>query len=75
MGLGLGLGMGVSNNITAVLNLIATLASIPIIASGIWLASKQCEPDKSLDLVNLGTFAYWSAFSRIELIISLSKFS
>ncbi|XP_057763397.1 tetraspanin-2 [Arachis stenosperma] len=32
--------MGVSNNITAVLNFIALLASIPIIASGIWLASK-----------------------------------
>ncbi|XP_061347625.1 tetraspanin-2-like [Gastrolobium bilobum] len=32
--------MGVSNNITAVLNFIAILASIPIIASGIWLASK-----------------------------------
>lgn len=32
--------MGVSNNITAILNFIAFLASIPIIASGIWLASK-----------------------------------
>nr|POE69855.1 tetraspanin-2 [Quercus suber] len=32
--------MGVSNNITATLNFIAFLASIPIIASGIWLASK-----------------------------------
>ena len=32
--------MGVSNNITAVLNFIALLASIPIIAAGIWLASK-----------------------------------
>lgn len=32
--------MGVSNNITAVLNFIALLCSIPIIASGIWLASK-----------------------------------
>lgn len=30
--------MGVSNNITAVLNFIAFLASIPIIAAGIWLA-------------------------------------
>ncbi|KAL7260104.1 hypothetical protein ACSBR1_005879 [Camellia fascicularis] len=37
--------MGVSNNITAFLNFIALLSSIPIIASGIWLASKpdnQC---------------------------------
>ncbi|XP_061368995.1 tetraspanin-2-like [Gastrolobium bilobum] len=32
--------MGVSNNITAVLNFIALLASIPIIATGVWLASK-----------------------------------
>ncbi|KAI4352706.1 hypothetical protein L6164_006929 [Bauhinia variegata] len=32
--------MGVSNNITAVLNFIALLASIPIIVAGIWLASK-----------------------------------
>lgn len=32
--------MGVSNNITAILNFIALLASVPIIASGIWLASK-----------------------------------
>lgn len=32
--------MGVSNNITAILNFIAFLASIPIIAAGIWLASK-----------------------------------
>ncbi|MED6175071.1 Tetraspanin-2 [Stylosanthes scabra] len=31
---------GVSNNLTAILNFIAILASIPIIASGIWLASK-----------------------------------
>lgn len=33
--------MGVSNNITATLNFIAILSSIPIIASGIWLASNQ----------------------------------
>ncbi|XVF88736.1 hypothetical protein PTKIN_Ptkin19aG0074500 [Pterospermum kingtungense] len=32
--------MGVSNNITAILNFIAILCSIPIIAAGIWLASK-----------------------------------
>ncbi|KAF4371458.1 hypothetical protein CsatB_010412 [Cannabis sativa] len=32
--------MGVSNNITAVLNFIAFLCSIPIIAAGTWLASK-----------------------------------
>ncbi|KAH7572154.1 hypothetical protein JRO89_XS04G0212000 [Xanthoceras sorbifolium] len=32
--------MGLSNNITAVLNFIALLCSIPIIAAGIWLASK-----------------------------------
>ncbi|KAL2321384.1 hypothetical protein Fmac_030353 [Flemingia macrophylla] len=33
--------MGVSNNITAVLNFTALLASIPIIGAGVWLASKQ----------------------------------
>ncbi|GFS43888.1 tetraspanin2 [Actinidia rufa] len=32
--------MGVSNNITAVLNFISLLCSIPIISSGVWLASK-----------------------------------
>lgn len=32
--------MGVSNNIIAVLNFIALLASIPIIGAGVWLASK-----------------------------------
>lgn len=32
--------MGLSNNITAVLNFIAFLCSIPIIAAGTWLASK-----------------------------------
>ncbi|KAK9275906.1 hypothetical protein L1049_023180 [Liquidambar formosana] len=32
--------MGVSNKITAVLNFIALLCSIPIIGAGIWLASK-----------------------------------
>ncbi|GMI94875.1 tetraspanin2 [Hibiscus trionum] len=32
--------MGVSNNITAVLNMVALLCSIPIIAAGIWLAQK-----------------------------------
>ncbi|KAE9464523.1 hypothetical protein C3L33_03572, partial [Rhododendron williamsianum] len=32
--------MAVSNNITSVLNFISLLCSIPIIASGIWLASK-----------------------------------
>ncbi|KAL3825262.1 hypothetical protein ACJIZ3_021291 [Penstemon smallii] len=32
--------MAVSNNITAILNFIALMCSIPIIASGIWLASK-----------------------------------
>ncbi|KAF8400981.1 hypothetical protein HHK36_014284 [Tetracentron sinense] len=30
-----------SNNITAILNLIALLTSVPIIGAGIWLASKQ----------------------------------
>ncbi|KAL5999512.1 hypothetical protein ACLOJK_037797 [Asimina triloba] len=33
--------MAVSNNIIAVLNFIVFLCSIPIIVSGIWLASKQ----------------------------------
>lgn len=32
--------MGVSNSITAILNFVAFLAAIPIIASGIWLANK-----------------------------------
>lgn len=33
--------MAVSNNITAVLNFVALLCSIPIIVAGVWLASKQ----------------------------------
>ncbi|KAL3535632.1 hypothetical protein ACH5RR_004093 [Cinchona calisaya] len=33
--------MAVSNNITAFLNFLALMCSIPIISSGIWLASKQ----------------------------------
>lgn len=33
--------MALSNNITAFLNFLALMCSIPIIASGIWLASKQ----------------------------------
>ncbi|GFP99018.1 tetraspanin-2 [Phtheirospermum japonicum] len=32
--------MALSNNITAILNFVALMCSIPIIASGIWLASK-----------------------------------
>jgi hypothetical protein len=32
--------MGVSNKVTAILNFVAFLAAIPIIASGIWLANK-----------------------------------
>ncbi|GKV11907.1 hypothetical protein SLEP1_g23123 [Rubroshorea leprosula] len=32
--------MGVANNLTAILNLLALLCSIPIITSGLWLASK-----------------------------------
>lgn len=32
--------MGVSNNITAIVNFLALLCSIPIIGAGIWLASK-----------------------------------
>ena len=32
--------MGLSNNITAILNFLALLCSIPIIGAGIWLASK-----------------------------------
>ncbi|XP_008793244.1 tetraspanin-2 [Phoenix dactylifera] len=33
--------MGVSNKITAVLNFVGLLCSVPIIGAGIWLASKQ----------------------------------
>ncbi|RWW29294.1 hypothetical protein BHE74_00002523 [Ensete ventricosum] len=33
--------MGVSNNITAVLNFVGLLCSVPVIGAGIWLASKQ----------------------------------
>ncbi|KAK4391785.1 Tetraspanin-2 [Sesamum angolense] len=32
--------MAVSNNITAILNFVALMCSIPIISAGIWLASK-----------------------------------
>ncbi|CAL9059260.1 unnamed protein product [Musa banksii] len=33
--------MGVSNNITALLNFVGLLCSVPVIGAGIWLASKQ----------------------------------
>ncbi|XP_052182113.1 tetraspanin-2 [Diospyros lotus] len=75
--------MGVSNRITSVLNFIAFLCSIPIIASGIWLASK---PDNecvhwlrwpivfiglAILLVSLAGFvgAYWNKQSLLALYL------
>ncbi|MBA0693876.1 hypothetical protein Goari_004219, partial [Gossypium aridum] len=40
--------MGVANNITAVLNFVAFLCSVPIMAAGIWLAQ---QPDNGCILV------------------------
>ncbi|KAI4376540.1 hypothetical protein MLD38_014290 [Melastoma candidum] len=66
--------MGVSNNVTAVLNLIALLCSVPIISSGVWLSSKpdnECAHHLRWPIVILGTLlllvalagfvgAYWN---------------
>lgn len=60
--------MGLSNNITAVVNFIALLASIPIIAAGIWLASKPdnvCIHDLRWPVVVLGVMV---------LVVSLAGF-
>ncbi|KAJ9167942.1 hypothetical protein P3X46_019529 [Hevea brasiliensis] len=60
--------MGVANNITAVLNFVAFLCSIPIIASGTWLASKpdnECIHYFRWPLVLLGIFV---------LLVSLAGF-
>lgn len=60
--------MGLSNNITAVLNFIAFLCSIPIIAAGIWLASKpdsECTHYFRWPIVILGT---------LVLLVSLAGF-
>ncbi|TKY60786.1 Tetraspanin-2 protein [Spatholobus suberectus] len=60
--------MGVSNNITAVLNFVAMLASIPIIASGIWLASKpdnECVANFRWPIVIIGI---------LVLLVSLAGF-
>ncbi|OWM83169.1 hypothetical protein CDL15_Pgr011851 [Punica granatum] len=60
--------MGVSNNITAFLNFMAFLSSIPIIAAGIWLASKadnQCTHYFRWPIVILGT---------LVLLVSLAGF-
>ena len=59
---------GVSNNITAVLNFIAFLCSIPIIAAGIWLASKpdnECIRELRWPVVILGV---------LILLVSLAGF-
>lgn len=59
---------GVSNNITAVLNFIAFLCSIPIIAAGIWLASKpdnECIREFRWPVVLLGV---------LILLVSLAGF-
>lgn len=58
--------MGVSNNITAVLNIIAILASIPIIASGIWLASKpdnECIANFRWPIVIIGILVFLVALT------------
>ncbi|KAK4283948.1 hypothetical protein QN277_000845 [Acacia crassicarpa] len=60
--------MGLSNNITAVVNFVALLASIPIIAAGIWLASKpdnECIHDFRWPVVVLGIMV---------LVVSLAGF-
>ncbi|KAM7512967.1 hypothetical protein LguiB_011842 [Lonicera macranthoides] len=60
--------MAVSNNITSVLNFIALMCSIPIIAAGIWLASKpdnHCIHSLQWPLVLLGL---------LFLIVSLAGF-
>lgn len=60
--------MGVSNNVTSVLNFIAFLCSVPIIAAGIWLASKadnECTHYFRWPVVILGT---------LVLLVSLAGF-
>ncbi|CAN1185581.1 TET2 [Linum perenne] len=60
--------MALSNNLTAILNLIAFLCSIPIIASGIWLASQpdnECIHFYRWPLVLLGV---------LVLVVSLTGF-
>ncbi|XP_065850923.1 tetraspanin-2 [Euphorbia lathyris] len=60
--------MGLSNNITATLNFIAFLCSVPIIATGIWLASKpdnECIHSFRWPLVILGI---------LVLLVSLAGF-
>nr|XP_015889170.1 tetraspanin-2 [Ziziphus jujuba var. spinosa]XP_015889171.1 tetraspanin-2 [Ziziphus jujuba var. spinosa]XP_048335003.1 tetraspanin-2 [Ziziphus jujuba var. spinosa] len=60
--------MGVSNNVTAVVNFIALLCSIPIIAAGIWLASKpdnECIHSIRWPVVLLGV---------LILVVSLTGF-
>lgn len=60
--------MGTSNNITAVLNFIAFLCSIPIIAAGIWLADKpdnECIHSFKWPVVLLGA---------LVLLVSLAGF-
>lgn len=60
--------MGLSNHITAVLNFIGLLASIPIIGAGIWLASKpdnDCIHDFRWPVLILGT---------LVLLVSLAGF-
>jgi len=60
--------MGVSNSITAVLNFIALLASIPIIGTGLWLASKpdnECIHNFRWHLLILGL---------LVLLVSLAGF-
>ncbi|PNX80946.1 protein TORNADO 2-like [Trifolium pratense] len=75
--------MGVSNNITAVLNFIAILASIPIISSGIWLASKpdnECITNFRWPIVIIGILvllvaltgfvgAYWNKQGLLALYL------
>ncbi|KAK4279368.1 hypothetical protein QN277_011160 [Acacia crassicarpa] len=75
--------MGVSNNITAFLNFIAFLASIPIIAAGIWLAQNpdnECIRNFRWPLVILGILillvslagfvgAYWNKQGLLALYL------
>ncbi|XP_059633092.1 tetraspanin-2-like [Cornus florida] len=75
--------MAVSNNITSVLNFIAFLCSVPIIASGIWLASKpdnECIRWLRWPIVSIGILillvsllgfvgAYWNKQTLLSLYL------
>ena len=64
--------MGVSNSITAVLNFIAFLCSIPIIAAGTWLASKpdnECIHAFRWPVVTLGILTLLVSLAGAPVVI------